>query len=347
MENKSVVLSGSVNYAQQVDPRCCLYVGRIAKETTETDLTNFFSVFPNSSVPTGLVNAKLNVNHATGESKCSGFLTFKSVEEADAILSNYSNPTLNGVEMIISEYVVRRENRIFLSSVPEGMDEQVLNQIAKNIGPVNHSYFSKNARVATIAFADPKDAEKALVLGWVTVEGVDVPIAPYINQADRMKVKKRQEAFNAKKKDNMMKDVYVKSLNDNSPVFVKNEKRTLVVADYPLTWKVDDLKGLFSIYGTITNVVTIKNSLSIIEFANEETVYKAASSMNNRVCNPYIGGKSDIVLSVDESKITLRRYQEKLIESKPIQMRVAAASTGPGKTILKNSEMRQRSKNTP
>jgi len=345
--NRNDVGSNGNNYNSSsvyFEPNCCIFVGRLAKETTEEQLYVYFSQFPNTLIGTGLISCKINVDQETGESKCSGFLNFKTPNDVKGVLEKFTNPELNNLQMILQPYEKKKENRIFLYNVPPESEQQILTNIEREIGKVSHHYFSKGANCATIAFVDPKDCEKALLFGCINLEKKFIPIAPYVNPKEREKINmmKQQDKYN---KFSSKSGGSYESLNGgggstsspNRNFAFHNDRKSILISDYPSSWSVDNIRMLFQRFGPIDNASADFNdliqyrsgtelSMTLIRFANEESVDRARESMNNRVCNPYAVNVNDFVQSQDESAITLRRYQNKLIETKPIKMTVTSLS---------------------
>jgi len=307
-------------------PNCALFVGRISAAVTEKEFFDYFSEFPNTLGSTGLLSAKINVDPDTKISKCSGFLNYRTVEEAALVMEKFQQPTLKGQLMVLNYYRATAETRVFLYKIPNIPHEDIIETLTREIGPISYSYFPKNVKVATIAFESVEDKEKALLLGCIHMYGHDIPMTEYKNQKKRTALKNDLITLKESRKQhyrtNKNADIQPLIMSINLQDYIA--AKSITVSQFPSNWTSNELMLVFNKYGAIKQI-GVDKSFAVVEFETTNAATMAADGMHNRVYNPWNSQKP--VMDAEESETVLRRFRERRIESKPMCLSVGLLSS--------------------
>ena len=112
-------MPGGVTLMNQGTPNSTLYVGNLPKLMEEVELFALFKLFGN------VINVKIMRSTYTGESRCFGFVTFKTDKEAAEAQKELNNKIENG-----------RELRVYVKKSRKQFDENanfIIRQLDKSI----------------------------------------------------------------------------------------------------------------------------------------------------------------------------------------------------------------------
>ncbi|XP_036596332.1 heterogeneous nuclear ribonucleoprotein A0-like [Trichosurus vulpecula] len=164
---------------------CKLFVGGLNPNTDEVGLRGHFEAFGN------LTDCKVVINRQTSRSRCFGFITFSSVNEADRAMAA-SPHSVDGNQVELKRAVARenaskpgayaRVKKIFVGGLKDGVGESDLVRYFSQFGPVQRAEIVTNRKSGKmrgfgfVHFVDHDTADKAAVVKFHPIQGHQVEV---------------------------------------------------------------------------------------------------------------------------------------------------------------------------
>lgn len=186
------------------DEEVTLFVGGLAHNITELDLHQYFSQFAT------VLSATLVRNKVTGESRGFGFVSINSSLIANKLILQKNVICERRIECQLASgredkhrYKQNMKLRkIFVSNIPFGVDNEMLEVIFCKFGRIHNSYIIQNTQTNTnqpygfVEYVNVEDAQKLLALNPVIkLKGVDLKISSYLDRDEQKSMKLLKAAF--------------------------------------------------------------------------------------------------------------------------------------------------------
>ncbi|ELA42776.1 uncharacterized protein VICG_00091 [Vittaforma corneae ATCC 50505] len=241
-----------------------LFVKNIPKEYTTKKLYEIFKDFGS------IASCKVSVD-SNGESRGYGFVQYETVESADKAIADLRDEKFEGKTLSISRFdrSLRDQKHsdsssstssftnVFVKNFPSSLTEAKLKDILEKYGPICSIYLPLNEKSEPVGFAcvnfeKAEDAAKAVenlhnkhIFSLEECQDSSVATCPfYIQKAERRK--EREETIRKQLEALSLKGI--------------NSKNNLYIAHIPETFSEDEIRDLFSKFGTIVSIKLQKTS---------------------------------------------------------------------------------------
>lgn len=251
LHNKQMNLSLYNPDKNRYPPDSNIFVKNLPAKLNSKDLNEVFNLF-------GPIASCKVVTDERGESKCYGFIQYWSAKSAHKAMTNCEGAKIGPYELQVKYYNSAKEPKaeaalftnIYVKNFPKKIKEVELKAILEKFGPLTSFYMPEENGVSVgFAFANYEEPQHALdavtnlhdkmIFDEADYDGELVcPLPFYAQKAE----KKKDRMEELKKKMNLLSI-------DNLP-----SKKNLYVSNIPITFKVEDIKGIFSKFGTIVNL---------------------------------------------------------------------------------------------
>ncbi|KAG7260860.1 hypothetical protein CRUP_004285 [Coryphaenoides rupestris] len=186
----SVILSVSNMASQQL---CKLFVGGLNVETTEDGLRQHFEQYG------AITDCVVVINHQLQRSRCFGFVTYSTAEEADAAMAARPH-MLDGNNVEVKRAVAREDagrpealakvKKVFLGGLKDETEESHLLEYFGQFGTVEKAEIisdkmtGKKRGFGFVYFDDNDSADKAVLLKYHTINGHKVEVKKALSKQE-------------------------------------------------------------------------------------------------------------------------------------------------------------------
>jgi len=315
------------NKEQSYPPNSNIFVKNLPDKLNSKDLYEIFKMFG------PVVSCKVATNE-NGESKGFGFVQYKNAKSAKKSIQTCQNAKIgnNALEVMLydkhlkgakveAEQSVPVFTNVYIKNFPLSISEERLKGILERYGEVNSIFMPLSSKGVPVGYAcanfvRPEDASKAIEglheqfkFDPEEYEDDEVLVIPpfYIQKAEKKKEREEQ----------------LRKLLDSLSLDGNHAKRNLYVSNIPDSFSKEEIKNIFSKFGTVTNIKIEKSSPSsnfqygYICFSTPE---EAAAAYEN------VGG-----ICLDENKLQVSYYKnkiERLSEDEPVKMCSMSSNSG-------------------
>ena len=259
-----------------------LFISELPTNTNQNDLYSFFEDYKDD-IQYISIDSNTKIYDIFNTRKQKATIVFKTQEKASEARNNLNMRTLKGKPLNImwheTDNSIRYNNKanLFIKGIPQ-----------KILPREFYELFAEYGEIISCKICENETGDK-LGYGYINYYNLDSAENAIKNLNKKKIMDSVLEVMHFKKKNERLQTV-----QENSSIYIKNIPKNYL--------KIDDLKKLFTKFGTITFAQMFQDynhHFAIISFTSAESANKAKDEMNNKKLNEKEKEKDELPLYVD------------------------------------------------